>query len=183
MRTHTNASDSGETQLPGNRRVRKGDPHMDAVGHLDELNAYLGLCLQRARVEVVEEVTAALTTVQADLLAAGAVVAAAGSDPAATVTLDNEAVRRIEQWINGADAQLPMLTTFILPTGTELACRLHVARTFCRRTERTVVAAADAGVPVPPVVTAYLNRLGDLLFVLARVANYSAGGEDETWRP
>ena len=183
MRTHTNASDSGETQLPGNRRVRKGDPHMDAVGHLDELNAYLGLCLQRARVEVVEEVAAAVAAVQADLLAAGAVVAAAGSDASPAVALDNESIERIEQWINGTEAQLPKLAAFILPTGTELACRLHVARTFCRRTERTVVAAADAGVPVPPVVTAYLNRLGDLLFVLARVANYSAGGEDETWRP
>jgi len=155
---------------------------MQAIGGLDELNAYVGLCLQRARVEVVEEVTAALGAVQSDLLAAGAMLAVAGTDLPPSAALNSESIQRVEHWINGAEAQLPKLNTFILPTGTELACRLHVARTFCRRTERTVVAAVDAGVPVPPLVTAYLNRLGDLLFSLARLANYTAGVEDETWQ-
>jgi cob(I)alamin adenosyltransferase len=204
MRIYTKKGDDGTTERPGGRRVRKEDAFVHAVGSLDELNACLGLCLQRARVEVVDDIVEALQPIQSELLAAGALLAAAGSDKAPAVSLDAASVTRMEGQIDRLEAELTPLTAFILPGGTELACRLHFARTICRRAERAVVAAvseapeggpppsptsakpqaAEAPAPaaVPAVLLNYLNRLGDMLFVLARTANYAAGVEDELWQ-
>jgi cob(I)alamin adenosyltransferase len=182
MKLYSKAGDDGTTDRPGGRRVRKSEPLVEANGAVDELNTCVGLCLQRARVEVVDEVVDALGSVQGDLMVVGAMLADAGSGQQPTVCLEPAAVARMERQMDEAGAALPDLNVFILPGGTELACRLQFARTICRRAERAVVAAVDAGAEVPPIVLRHLNRLSDLLFVLARVANHAAGVEDETWR-
>jgi cob(I)alamin adenosyltransferase len=133
MRIYTKKGDDGTTERPGGRRVRKDDALVNAVGCLDELNACLGLCLQRARVEVVDDITEALQPLQGELLAAGALLAAVGSDKAPAVALDPAAIQRMEAQIDHLDAELAPLKVLILPGGTELACRLHFARTICRR--------------------------------------------------
>jgi cob(I)alamin adenosyltransferase len=182
MASYTKTGDDGTTGRPGGRRVRKSDPLVEANGTVDELNAHLGLCLAQARGDGVEEVREALAPVQSELLTVGALLAAVGADGPAGVSLDAAVVERMERHIDEAAAALPPLASFILPRGTELGCRLHAARSVCRRAERVVVAAADAGADVPPVVLRYLNRLGDLLFALARRANRAGGAEEEPWR-
>lgn len=183
MRIYTKKGDDGTTDRPGGRRVRKDDAFVNAVGALDELNACLGLCLQRARVEVNDDITEALQPLQGELLAAGALLATAGSDTTPAVTLDDASVTRMESLIDRIEVDLPTLAGFILPGGTELACRLHFARTICRRAERAVVASgATDPAGIPPVLLSWLNRLGDMLFTLARTANHDAGMEDKLWQ-
>jgi len=177
MKIYTRTGDNGSTQRPGGQRARKADPLIAAVGEIDELNSHVGLCLQACGQQ--RQIAEALKAVQPDLLAAGAIVAsgeAEGKGPP-----DDAAVKRMERHIDAMTDKLPELKNFIIPGGCELACRLHVARAVCRRAERAVVAAADAGAQVPPVVLRYLNRLSDLLFVLARAANAAAGTEDAIW--
>ena len=116
-----------------------------------------------------------------ELLCIGAHLAASGTKTKADVQLGASAVERMEKQIDEATASLPALEHFILPGGCELACLLHVARTVCRRAERCVVAASDAGLAVPAEALRYLNRLSDLLFVLARLANHLAGLDETIW--
>jgi cob(I)alamin adenosyltransferase len=182
MALYTRMGDDGTTGRPGGRRVSKADLAVAAGGDVDELTAHVGLCIESAD-GAGGELADMLKAVRRELFDVGALLAAAGSDRAPHVLLDDSAVGRIERQIDHAEAALPRLTGFILPGGTELACRLHVARTVCRRVERSIVAAADGGLVVPRVVRAYLNRLGDLLFAMARTANRLAGREDEPWRP
>jgi len=152
-----------------------------ALGALDELAAHVGLCIEGAR--GAPEVADALQDVPADLLRAGVMLAREpGSGPAAG-DLTADAVGRIERRIDAVEPLLPELTHWLLPQGCELTCRLHVARAVCRRAEAAVVAARDAGSDVPAAVPAYLNRLGDLLFVLARDAARRAGAAERTFRP
>jgi len=181
MKVHTKAGDEGFTFRPGKQRVRKIDICVEAVGDIDELNAHLGLCLQGARGAEAAEVREALEPVQRELLTIGALLAAAGTDSRPNVALDESTVQGMEQQIDRLTTRLPELTHFILPGGCELACRLHVARTVCRRAERRVVALADAQTPVPPIIVRYLNRLSDLLFMVARQANHIAGVSDAGW--
>lgn len=180
MHPYTKTGDEGFTLRPGERRVRKSDPLVEANGALDELNAVIGLCLRQARADGDGNVRDALVSLQAELLTAGAILAAIGADPP-PVALPEDAVRRMEGRIDQAWAKLPKLTVFLLPGGSELACRLHLARTVCRRAERAVVAAADADADVPALLLRYLNRMSDLLFALARLANFAAGVEEERW--
>lgn len=182
MSNYTKTGDEGTTGRPGGRRVPKTDPLVEANGTLDELNAHVGFCRQGAASGHLAELADALAAVQADLLTAGAVIAAVGADRPAAVSLGAEAVERLEGRIDAIAAQLPELTGFVLPGGTELACRLHLARTVCRRAERALVGARAAAGGVPASVAAYVNRLSDLLFMLARQVNHLAGREDETWR-
>jgi cob(I)alamin adenosyltransferase len=194
-RADTNdAGDGGDTCRYGGQRVRKCHPLVVANGEIDELNAHLGLCLACAggRVALGEASAATdqanraiagiLDCVQPDLVALGAMLAVdAGQTPPASV--DDEDVARLEAAIAEAGKGLPPLKRLIAPGGCELACRLHVARCVCRRAERSCVLALDAGQAVPPVALRYLNRLGDLLFTLARLANRAAGAEERPWKP
>lgn len=190
MGIYTKAGDDGFTARLSGRRVRKSDPLVAAGGSVDELAAHVGLCLQRALADGVSEAAEALQAVRAELLSVGALLAAAPhadetapdeADPPAAAGLD-AALTRMERRIDRLSEPLPPLDQLLLPGGTELACRLHVARTVCRRAERDL-AAADATAAVPDIAAAYLNRLSDLLFVLARLANRAAGREEEPWRP
>ena len=187
-RADTNdGGDGGDTCRHGGQRVRKCHPLIVANGEIDELSAHLGLCRACAASPAenqpeCETIEAMLDCIQVDLIAVGVMIAVdAGQAPAATI--GDEHVARVESAIAEAGKDLPPLKRFIVPGGCELACRLHVARCVCRRAERSCVLAMDAGQAVPPVALRYLNRLGDLLFVLARLANHAAGTEERPWKP
>lgn len=179
MKIYTRTGDDGSTGLIGGTRVRKCDKRLECYGTIDELNAALGLAVvgapspQRTMIEAV----------QSDLFTIGALLAApdpASAERAGLTPMEAASVDRLEHQIDDAEDQLPPLANFILPGGSELAARLHVARTICRRAERLLTDfALDR--PVPPMLLTYLNRLSDWLFVQARVANQVAGVADVVW--
>ncbi len=176
MKLYTGRGDHGRTGLFGGRRIAKDHDQVAACGDVDELNATIGLaavaCADAAMAEP-------LRAVQRDLFLIGAALARESDTPVAA-RIDSSAIGRLEHWIDAADAEAGPLRNFILPGGCEPAARLHVARTVCRRAERSVVRAAHGGT-VDPNILVYLNRLGDWLFALARVANRRAGIEDSLW--
>jgi cob(I)alamin adenosyltransferase len=181
MNIYTRTGDRGETGLFGGGRVPKDDRRVEAYGDVDELNATLGLA--RA-IELMPRVDEVLVPIQRDLFAIGALLAT--PDPVkmreqlAKARLDEERVAQLEAAIDAGEAELEPLRAFILPGGTPKAAALHVARTVCRRAERRVVTLAH-DVDIPELAVMYLNRLSDLLFVLARVANRRAGAGEVTW--
>ncbi|MCJ7543945.1 MAG: cob(I)yrinic acid a,c-diamide adenosyltransferase [Phycisphaerae bacterium] len=177
MTLYTKSGDGGDTDRGDGQRVRKSDRRIVALGELDELNAHIGLCLAACSAAGHGQAGEMLHPVQGDLCEIAAIL---GPGPAGGAALDSP-VARMERQIDAACKELPPLEHLILPEGCELACCLHVARTVCRRAERAVVALADAAGPVPPAVLRYLNRLGDLLFVLARLANRHTGVDEQTW--
>jgi cob(I)alamin adenosyltransferase len=180
VKIYTRTGDAGETGLLGGARVRKSVLRVEAYGEIDELNASLGL----AAVCLGDAGTAALVTrIQRDLFALSARIAdvrAAGAAASDKTVFPEEQVTALERAIDAAEEALPALKTFLLPGGSEAGARLHLARTVCRRAERRLVALA-AQEEVPPVFLAYLNRLSDLLFVLARSANARAGVPEVAW--
>lgn len=180
MRIYTRTGDSGETALFGGQRVRKSALRVEAYGELDELNACLGLAVA-ARADA--PTANLLIEIQRHLFALSARIADAreGAETPTEKTAFPEAhVTILERAIDLAEEALPPLRTFVIPGGAELAARLHLARTVCRRAERRLVALA-AKEHVPSVFLAYLNRLSDLLFVLARAANHQAGVPETPW--
>jgi len=176
---YTKKGDEGFTSGLGGRRVRKSHVRCEAMGTIDELNAHIGLCLQAAGGGEGESIANALRPIQTELLAIGAMLAAPDSDSG--VAIGDPPVQRMEHLIDALCRQLGELTQFIVPGGCELSCLLHVARTVCRRAERRVTADADSHLQPPPIILRYLNRLGDLLFVLAREANSRAGYREVLW--
>ena len=180
MKIYTKTGDDGTTGLlgSGSKRVRKSELRIDCYGIVDELNAFVGWAAVAADASTRE----ALNAVQADLFVIGSHLAVAdgAAPPSSLPTLDEAIVARLEMQIDAAVAQLPALRNFVLPGGSELAARLHVARTVCRRAERRLVHfAADR--PVTATILTYLNRLSDWLFVQARAANAQAGVADIPW--
>jgi cob(I)alamin adenosyltransferase len=178
---YTRTGDAGQTALFGGGRVSKADARVAAYGDVDELNAALGAVLACGPVEFEREL---LQSVQRDLFAIGGRLASPnlGKVSAALekARVTPERIAALEAAIDRADAVLPPLSTFILPGGTMKAALLHVARTVCRRAERSVVALSSQGA-VPPQILAYLNRLSDLLFTLARLVNHKAGATERPW--
>ena len=181
LKIYTRTGDAGDTALFGGGRVGKDDRRVDAYGDVDELNAALGLA--RA-IELMPRIDDVLVPIQRDLFAIGALLATPDRDKMheqlAKARLDEARVAELERAIDDGEQELPPLQAFILPGGTPKAGALHLARTVCRRAERRVVALARE-VEVPPLVVMYLNRLSDLLFVLARVANRRAGADEAQW--
>lgn len=185
MSIYTRQGDDGRADR-GGERTAKSDPFFEAIGTVDELNAQIGLC--RAAVEPLgpeSPIGTALGAAQGELLTVGALLAvgagmvSGGRDAEARL---EAAAEGIEQRIDDGEERLRAMTSFVLPGGCEASARLHVARTVCRRAERRVVAARQAGAAVPEPVLRYLNRLGDLLFTLAREANAAAGAAEQEWR-
>jgi cob(I)alamin adenosyltransferase len=179
VKIYTKTGDTGETSLFDKTRVSKADPRVEAYGEVDELNACLGAA-RAARLDA--DLTAVLEQIQSELFAVGARLADPSSRIAARVekvTVSNAEVEQLEAMIDRLDAQLPPLRRFILPGGSTAGALLHLARTVCRRAERRVV-GLGAGA-VDPVIVTYLNRLSDLLFVMARVANHRAGTTEVEW--
>jgi cob(I)alamin adenosyltransferase len=179
MKIYTKTGDTGETSLFDNTRVLKSDPRVDAYGEVDELNAALGV----ARAGGVDpDVAAALEQIQKDLFALGARLADPSARIADRVTkaaVTETDIARLEQTIDRLETELPPLRRFILPGGSRPGAALHLARTICRRAERRVVSLGAA--QVEPVVVVYLNRLSDLLFVMARAVNRRAGVPEAEW--
>ena len=169
----TRTGDAGTTGLGDGSRVAKDSPRIAAIGTVDELNSAVGVLLAET---VPEPVRSLLTDVQHDLFDLGGELSIPGH-----VAVTNAHIERIEAAVERYNADLPMLKEFILPGGTRAAALAHVARTVCRRAERSVVAlAAQDTVAMPSRI--YLNRLSDLLFVLARVLNRAAGAPDVLWQ-
>lgn len=180
MRIYTRKGDSGETGLIGGPRVSKTHPRVEAYGDVDELNAAVGLALAMVSDPLVRE---RLASVQPDLFVIGARLAEAEARRGrgkALPELPDSRIRTLESWIDDATAGLPELRAFILPGGTPGGAAIHLARTICRRAERRVVALA-AQETVDDWILAYMNRLSDLLFVLARLENHRAGSPEIEW--
>ena len=179
MRIYTKTGDSGQTSLFDNSRVSKSHPRVEAYGEVDELNA----CLGAARSVCTEQdLDGALEAIQRQLFAVGARLA----DPSSRISgrvekavVQGEDVERLEKWIDGFEQELPPLRKFILPGGSTCGAWLHLARTVCRRAERRVVGLG--GVAVEPIVVVYLNRLSDLLFVMARTVSHRQGSPEAEW--
>ena len=192
MKFYTKTGDDGTTGLLGAagsaNRVRKSEMRIDCYGNVDELCAFIGWAaveaVARGAASKQSTILEALQLVQQDLFVVGSHLAVAdgAAPPSSLPVLDDAIVARLEMQIDAAVAQLPPLRNFVLPGGSELAARLHVARTVCRRAERRLVQfAADR--PVAPTILTYINRLSDWLFVHARLANLQAGVADVPWSP
>jgi len=179
VKIYTKTGDSGETSLFDNSRVSKADPRVDAYGEVDEVNACLGAALAAG---VDADITAVLTAIQKDLFAVGARLADPSSRIANRVTkaaVTAQQTDMLEATIDRLESELPPLRRFILPGGSPAGSLLHLARTVCRRAERRVVGlGTDA---IEPGVVIYLNRLSDLLFVMARAVNHRAGVPEIEW--
>lgn len=180
MKIYTRTGDQGQTGLIGGTRVPKDHARVAAYGEIDELNAALGLARAHARDA---RLAALLGEVQRDLFALGAQLA----DPTARVgtkkakaAISAARIARLEKAIDAREAELPPLAHFVLPGGAPLGASLHLARTVCRRAERAIVTLARAE-RVDPRVLAYVNRLADLLFVLARSENHRIGEPEDRW--
>jgi cob(I)alamin adenosyltransferase len=175
-RIYTRAGDAGETSLGDGSRVAKTDPRIEAYGTVDELNSFIGSALAS---ELPSEFRPWLESVQNDLFDLGADLCVPLEDERERLRVEQAQVDRLEELCDLVNERLEPLKSFVLPGGSEAAARLHLARAVCRRAERLAVALAQAE-NVNPIAVAYLNRLSDLLFILARAAN---PGTEVLWKP
>jgi len=175
-RIYTRGGDRGETSLGDGSRVSKLDRRIVAYGAVDELNAQLGVVASSG---VRTEVSPLLARIQNELFDLGADLSVPYVEGDAKLRVTQEQVDELERLCDRFNAPLPELRSFVLPGGNPVAAQLHVARTACRRAELEALRAAEE-VPVNPLALVYLNRLSDLLFILARDA---AGGDEVLWRP
>lgn len=184
MKIYTKTGDEGKTSLFGGKRVSKDSPRVEAYGAVDELNAILGIAMTHVDDETLHE---RLLTLQRELFVIGADLATpdeekGGGKAASWVPrMTGERIQQLEVWIDEAQDELTPMKAFILPGGVPAAVHLHHARTVCRRAERRVV-ALEHWETVGEFVRIYLNRLSDLLFVWARLANQRAGVDDRPWK-
>jgi len=178
VKIYTRTGDAGETALFDGTRVSKADPRVDAYGDVDEVNAWLGLVRAHG---VPADLDGDLVYIQRDLFAMGAMLADPRhriADRVEKAALGDVDVARLEALIDRVEESVPPLRHFILPGGTATGAALHVARTVCRRAERRIVALTP---PPDPLVVRYMNRLSDLLFVLARAVNHRADAPETQW--
>ncbi len=181
MRIYTRTGDEGDTGLFGGGRVPKSHPRVEAYGDVDELNASIGFARS---IEIMPRIDEVLIPIQRDLFALGALLATPDTDKMrqhlVKARIGEDRIAELESAIDRGDDELEPLRSFIVPGGTPKAAALHVARTVCRRAERRVV-ELQTGAEIPQLVVVYLNRLSDLLFTLARVANRRGGAGEVTW--
>jgi cob(I)alamin adenosyltransferase len=184
VKIYTRTGDAGETGLFDGTRVPKSDARVAAYGDVDELNAWLGLARSALVADGDAPAAVALSEIlerlQRDLFALGARLADPRHKIAGRVTkaaIEPDDITRLEHWIDSLEQELPPLRRFILPGGSRAGATLHVARTVCRRAERSMVALAD----VKPELLTYINRVSDLLFVMARAANHRQGTVEIEW--
>ena len=179
MKIYTKKGDQGETSLFGGERVSKDNPRIEAYGAVDELNSVLGVVRALSSPRRVEEILARLQT---DLFVLGADLATPRSEKRAKVPrIHPSHTAFLERTIDSLERALPPLTSFVVPSGTSVAAHLHLARTVCRRAERLAVRLSKSQ-ELGPDALPYLNRLSDLLFVLARYANAAGGGMEVQWK-
>jgi cob(I)alamin adenosyltransferase len=186
MKLYTRTGDDGTTGLFSGARVSKDHPRIEAYGTVDELNAVLGLVLAACdRTHAFEQrVHEVVSVLQSRLFDIGADLATPeGAKQQARIhRIDDEDVSEAEGWIDEMEAANPPLRSFVMPAGTELAARLHLARTVCRRAERTIISLGSIE-PVGEPLLRYMNRLSDLFFAMARRANHERGIPDAPWTP
>lgn len=178
MKIYTKTGDSGDTSLFGGQRVHKDNPRLNAYGTVDELNAVLGLAASKTESADIKSI---ITQLQNQLFSVGSDLATPIENSKVQIERISETeINSLEKLIDDLDVKLPEIRYFILPGGTEAASVLHIARTVCRRAEREIVSLSkniDIGSPI----LIYLNRLSDLLFVLARYENYVNNIPDIKW--
>ena len=180
MKIYTRTGDAGGTALFGGTRVSKADSRVAAYGEVDVLNACLGAV--SAEGELSGDIAGLIEQLQKDLFAIGARLADPAEKIAERVTkvaVTDADIRRLEAWIDVLESELPPLRRFILPGGNRTGALLHVSRTVCRRAERAIVALGTDHIDAH--LLAYVNRLSDLLFVMARVVNHRAGQPEVEW--
>jgi cob(I)alamin adenosyltransferase len=181
MKIYTRTGDEGDTGLFGGGRVPKDHARVAAYGDVDELNSIIGVVRATTPSDFFDRL---LESIQRDLFSIGGRLATPDPAPVAKILakadLPTDRVREFEQIMDESEKELPPLRAFVLPAGTPKAAALHQARTVCRRAERSVVHLAHEG-EVPSIFIVYLNRLSDLLFTLARLANLRGGAGDVTW--
>lgn len=178
MKIYTKGGDSGETSLFGGSRVPKDDLRIRTYGTFDELNSVLGVALSEPNPP--REVEAPLRRIQSELFQLGAELATPRGKSAGITLVSAQEIQTLETEIDTFEAKLTPLMTFILPGGSRLSATLHQARTICRRAERELVSLNRVELQRPEVIQ-YVNRLGDYLFVIARLANHHAGVSDVPW--
>jgi cob(I)alamin adenosyltransferase len=178
-RIYTRAGDAGETSLGDGSRVSKLDCRIGAFGAVDELNAQLGVALAG---DLPDDFRPLLARIQNELFDVGADLAVPWGVGDGRLRVEQAQIDALEEACDRFNAALPELRSFVLPGGTEAAARLHVARTVCRRAERDALLASQE-LELNPLVLAYLNRLSDLVFILARTANARAGLDEPLWQP
>ena len=190
MKIYTKTGDTGQSSLYGGSRVSKFSRRIEAYGSVDELNSYIGLIL--SYMELDHEGRDKLLRIQSELMTLGADLATLVDEDCSpesdkkrpksrgVLRLDNSRVIKLEKEIDTYSEKLPVLRSFILPGGSQLASQSHVARSICRRAERMVVRLADVE-KINPIAIKYLNRLSDWLFVFARYQNSLDGGVEQAW--
>lgn len=178
MRIYTRTGDDGTTGLLGGQRVSKDSPRVEAYGSVDELNAHIGLAI--AQLQSHERFRQMLQRIQNDLFVIGSELATPMGRKPVVKPISQEQVLTIESDIDELEERLEPLRHFILPGGTVASATLHIARTVCRRAERRVVSLFHIE-PGNPYIITYLNRLADLLFVMARAVNAAEGVQDIIW--
>lgn len=176
MKIYTKTGDGGTTGLSGGSRVFKSDPRIEAIGDVDELNAALGMCRPLASTSL----ATALDEIQSRLFDIGAELSCPPEGRIQFATIGEPHIEVLERSIDAQESSLEPLRSFILPGGSELASRIHLARTICRRSERRIVALNEIE-PVRKELVQYLNRLSDWLFVSARTANAASGVQEVKW--
>jgi cob(I)alamin adenosyltransferase len=182
-RIYTRTGDDGTTSLFGGERVGKGNPRIDAYGTVDEANSVVGVARAHLDGEPgADRLDPVLGDIQEELFVLGADLATPVDAKPMVPRIQDEHVARLEERIDDFDADLKPLKKFVLPGGSPAGASLHSARTVCRRAERLAV-QAGASTPINDEAVVYLNRLSDLLFVLARWANKQAGMREDTWTP
>ena len=181
MKIYTKTGDRGDTGLFGGGRVPKDHPRVNAYGEVDELNSFLALARATGPMPRIDDI---LLPIQRDLLAIGALLATPNPDKMrehlAKARIDDRRIRQLEQAIDDADTELEPLKAFIIPGGSAKSATLQVCRAVCRRAERAVVSMQETEA-IPELAIVYLNRLSDLLFTLARLANKQSGIGEEIW--
>ena len=183
FRIYTKGGDKGETSLVGGTRIPKGDPCLNGYGGMDELNSWLGLCIARldeVGLKNFEPYKNWLKDIQRDLFVYGSLLACEEGREGLVPQLKQSDVDKLEEWIDEMDEYLPPLKNFILPGGGLPGASLHVARTRCRKVERSIATLQDKD--LPPVYLAYINRLSDFLFIFARYVNMRMGAQEYLWK-
>ena len=181
---YTKGGDKGETSLVGGTRISKAHPSLDAYGGVDELNSWLGLCiaqLDEIGLKNFEPNKEWLKDIQRNLFVLGSILACEEGREAALPQLNQSDIEKLEQYIDIMDECLAPLKNFILPGGSTPGAFLHMARTHCRRVERTIISLQKKS--LSPIYPAYINRLSDFLFVFARYVNMQLGSEEFLWKP
>lgn len=178
MKIYTKTGDNGETGLFGGRRVSKDSLRIEAYGTIDEANSFIGLAAAFGASDKTKEITGWMQDL---LFVAGAELASPDADSSKVPHIREDDIRKAESYIDELSSGLGELKNFILPGGTKAASALHLARAICRRAERQIVALRK-GEKVSPDLLIFVNRLSDLLFVLARFENASAGVKDVDWK-